>query len=414
MPFLVPALVLLALAFAGCGGANDDGPTAQELQRAEAGADAEPIPTRKGARGSETSTSAARGVVLARVGTFDRPLGVTAPPGDEERIFVTEQGGRIWVVKRGRRLKSPFLDLTGKTDAGGERGLLGLAFAPDYAKTGRFYVNYTDTNGDTRVVEYRRASADRADPGTARQVLFQDQPEPNHNGGHLAFGPDKLLYIGLGDGGGAGDRHGRRGNAQDLGSLLGKILRIDPREGPNGRRYRIPKDNPFVGRAGARGEIYAYGLRNPWRFSFDRETDDLSIGDVGQSEVEEVDFVRNGKGRGANFGWRPFEGTRRYTSGESAPGHVKPVLSHGHDAGWCSVTGGVVVRDRELPALYGRYVYGDFCKPVIYSAKLKAPRARDVRASRLRVTSLSSFGEDARGRVYAASLAGPVYRLKPR
>lgn len=363
---------------------------------------------------ASTSASARTGVALRRIGTFESPLYVTAPPQDTTRQFVVEQGGRIWVIKDGARLARPFLDLSRRTSAGGERGLLGLAFSPDYASDGRFYVNYTDQRGHTRIVEFRRATDDRADPASARQLILQAQPEANHNGGQLAFGPDQLLYIGLGDGGGAGDQHGRRGNAQDLGSLLGKILRIDPRRSESGRPYSIPADNPFVGRSGARGEVYAYGLRNPWRFSFDRRTGALTIGDVSQSEVEEVDFVARGRGRGANFGWRPFEGNSRYTAGEPAPGHVRPAITRTHAAGWCSVTGGVVVRDRRLAGLYGRYVFGDFCQSVVYSARLSAGKRPDVQRTRLRVPALSSFGEDARGRVYVTSLSGPVYRLEPR
>jgi hypothetical protein len=264
-------------------------------------------------------------------------------------VFVVEQGGRIWVVRGGRKLAQPFLDLSSKTNASGEQGLLSMAFAPDYATSGLFYVDYTDNNGDSRIVEYKRAGEDRADPGSARQVIFQRQPEPNHNGGLLLFGPDDLLYVGFGDGGGGGDQHGSRGNAQSLGTLLGKILRIDPRPS-GGRAYRIPSSNPFVGRSGARGEIYAYGLRNPWRFSFDRSTGDLTIGDVGQDQWEEIDFVSPARAKGANFGWRPFEGRSHYYPDESAPGAISPVLVRSHDDGWCSITGGVVVRDRELAA----------------------------------------------------------------
>jgi glucose/arabinose dehydrogenase len=338
---------------------------------------------------------------------------VTAAPGDERRVFVVEQGGRIRVVRGGRTLDEPFLDVSDRIVSGGEQGLLSMAFAPDYARSGRFYVYYTDRGGDTRVVEYERAGADRADPRSDRLVLAQEQPESNHNGGQLAFGPDDLLYVGLGDGGGQGDQHGRRGNAQDLGTLLGKILRIDPRQA--GRRpYRIPSSNPFVRRAGARGEIYAYGLRNPWRFSFDRRTGDLAIGDVGQGEQEEIDFVTRGRGRGANFGWRPFEGRARYAPGESAPGHVPPVLVGTHADGWCSVTGGIVARDRALGPYYGRYLFADFCKEQLFSAQLRTPRARSFRATPLRAGAVSSFGEDARGRVYVASLNGPVYRVTGR
>jgi glucose/arabinose dehydrogenase len=358
----------------------------------------------------------AAGVRLVRVGgDFASPLLVTAPRGDRRRIYVVEQGGTIRVVRDGRTLQRPFLDLRDRVQAGGEQGLLGLAFAPDFARSRRFYVHYSAAgSGDTRIVEYRARTPQRADPASARVVLRQAQPEGNHNGGEIVFGPDGLLYIGLGDGGGANDQHGARGNAQDLGTLLGKILRIDPRPS-GGRPYRIPPDNPFVGRAGARGEIYAYGLRNPWRFSFDRRTGALVIADVGQNAVEEVDLVARGQGAGANFGWRPWEGTRRNVD-EPAAGHVAPVLEHAHDDGWCSITGGYVVRDRALGRLYGRYVYGDYCKGQIRSARLSPDGARGdapVRGLR-RIPDLSSFGEDARGRVYVVSLAGAVYRLAPK
>jgi glucose/arabinose dehydrogenase len=359
------------------------------------------------------SATESRGVRLQRIGGFDSPVFVTSPPGDRRRLFVVEQAGRVRVMVDGRVRATPFLDIRSQVTAGGEQGLLSIAFAPDYQTSGRFYVYFTDRSQDQRVVEYTRASAERADAGSARLVLKMDDEESNHNGGLLLFGPDKHLYIGTGDGGGAGDQHGERGNAQNLGSLLGKLLRIDPAQA-GGKPYSVPSDNPFVGRGGARGEIYSYGLRNPWRYSFDRRTGDLAIGDVGQDKVEEIDFVRRGKGRGANFGWRAFEGRARYAVGESAPGHVPPVITRSHGDGWCSITGGVVVRDPSLPALRGRYVFGDFCKGRILSAKLSAGRARSVRKTPLKVDSLSSFGEDARGRVYAVSLGGSVFRLAAR
>jgi glucose/arabinose dehydrogenase len=355
------------------------------------------------------------GVRLVPIGSFSEPVYVTAPRGDRRRVFVVERGGRIRVVRGGRVLREPFLDLTAKTRGGGEQGLLSMAFAPDYASSGRFYVDYTDLEGDTRVEEYTRdpADPDRAAPASARLVLGQAQPEPNHNGGLLLFGPDDLLYVGLGDGGGGGDRHGPRGNAQNLGTWLGKILRIDPRAA-GGRPYTVPASNPFTRRAGARPEIYALGLRNPWRFSFDRATGDLSVADVGQEEVEEVSFRRRGRGRGANFGWRVFEGSRRYTEGERAPGAIGPVIERLHEDGNCSITGGVVVRDPGLPALRGRYVFGDFCDGRILSARLGERRATGLRSTGLEVEGLTSFGEDAGGRVYATSIAGRVYRLAPR
>jgi glucose/arabinose dehydrogenase len=399
---IVPAAGALAALVLGCGGSGGG-----------SAARATPTATQAPAEPAATATPAAqrRGVRLVRIGTFEDPVFVTAPRGDRRAQFVVEQAGRIMVVRNGRKRSTPFLDITSQVTSGGEQGLLSMAFAPDYATSGRFYVYFTANDGDQRVVEFRRASADRADAGSARLVLEMADSESNHNGGLLLFGPGGHLYIGTGDGGGGGDPHGRRGNAQNLGSLLGKILRIDPRPS-GGRPYSVPASNPFVGRSGARGEIYAYGLRNPWRFSFDRRNGDLSIGDVGQGDVEEIDFVRSGRGK--NFGWRPFEGRRRYTPGESAPGHVRPVIQRFHDDGNCSITGGVVVRDRAVPALFGRYVFGDLCLGRIESAKLRPGRATQQRRTRLRVPMLSSFGEDARGRVYAVSLDGPVYRIAAR
>lgn len=366
-------------------------------------------PTRSG----DATVARSPGVKLTKIGSFSSPTYVAQAPGDPRRLFVVEQGGRIRVVRDGRVLRAPFLDLSAKVVSGGEQGLLGLAFAPDYASSGRFYVDYTDVNGDTRVVEYRRGSSpDRADPRSARQLLFQDQPEPNHNGGQLAFGPDGLLYVGLGDGGSEGDPHGRVGNGQSLGTQLGKILRIDPRPS-GGRPYSIPPDNPFAGRRGAKPAIYAWGLRNPWRFSFDRRTGDIAIGDVGQDHVEEIDFRTKGTARGVNFGWRAWEGTRREDPSLTVRGDVKPVLEYSHAHG-CSVTGGYVIRDPRLPALDGRYVYGDFCAGNLLTAKLRQGGSSGNRRLGLHVAGLSSFGEDARGRVYVVSLAGPVYRLDPR
>jgi Glucose / Sorbosone dehydrogenase len=365
------------------------------------------------ARRRGSAAGASRGVRLAKIGDFASPLYVTAPPGDNRRIFVVEQAGRIVVVRGGKRLARSFLDIRSKVTAGGEQGLLSMAFAPDYAQTGRFYVYYTERSGKEAIWEYRRATEDRADAGSARLVLRMADPEPNHNGGLMVFGADGLMYVGTGDGGGGDDQHGARGNAQSLGSLLGKILRIDPRPSAD-RPYTVPTSNPFVGRSGARSEVYAYGLRNPWRFSFDRATGDLSIADVGQDAVEEVDFVRQGRGRGTNFGWRPWEGRSRNFD-EPARGAIFPVITHTHRAGFCSITGGYVVRDRSVPALYGRYVYGDFCEGRIRAATLRAGHRTTGRPLPLpRVGALSSFGEDASGRVYATSLNGPVYRLAAR
>jgi glucose/arabinose dehydrogenase len=360
---------------------------------------------------SDGANTAARGVRLKRIGSFESPLYVTAPPGDRRRVFVVEQGGRIYVLVGGKRVKRPFLDVSADITAGGEQGLLSVAFAPDYSRTGLFYVNFTDRSGDTRVQEFRRSGSNpnRAYRGSRRNVLFVDQPYPNHNGGLNLFGPDRLLYIGLGDGGSGGDPQNR---AQNVDTLLGKILRIDPRRSGS-KPYRSPTSNPFVGRNG-RDEIYAYGLRNPWRFSFDRKTGDLYIGDVGQNRFEEIDYAKRGTARGNNYGWSCFEGKSRYDPSRKCANPVSPVLTYPLTNGNCAVSGGVVVRDPALPQLAGRYVYGDTCRGQIRSFRIGGGRATNDRALGPHVSNLSSFGQDARGRVYLASLDGPVYRLVSR
>lgn len=404
---LVAVAVLLAVALVACGGGSD-GATA-ETTGAASGAAAATTPT------TATGAVARRGVKLVQVGSFDQPLYVTAPPADKRRIFVVSQNGTIWVVRGGRKLPAPFLDIRSQVQDSGEQGLLGLAFAPGYAQSGLFYIYYTGKDQKQHLVEYRRRSDDTADPASARPLIVFDDPEPNHNGGQLTFGPDHLLYVGTGDGGGGNDQHGARGNAQNLGSPLGKILRIDPARSGS-KAYAIPAGNPFVRTSGARPEIYAYGLRNPWRFSFDRANGDLTIGDVGQDQVEEIDFARRGTARGGNYGWRPWEGRRRNFPGESAPGARFPVLTKLHSDGWCSITGGYVVRDRAVPGLYGRYVYSDYCKGELRSARLASGRATgDAKIPGLRtISGADSFGEDALGRVYVVSGSGPVYRFAAR
>jgi hypothetical protein len=350
------------------------------------------------------------GVVgLERVERFASPVYVTAPQGSIRRLFVVEQSGRIRVVQDGRKIALPFLDISGSVLSGGERGLLSMAFAPNYATSRLFYVYYTDRQGDLRVEEFRRSARNpnRATHAGRRVVLdIPHRQFGNHNGGQLQFGPDRLLYVGTGDGGASYDPPD---NAQNLGSPLGKILRIDPR--PAGSlRYRVPPDNPFVRRAGARPEVYAYGLRNPFRFSFDRATGALTVADVGQNAVEEVNFTARGR-KGMNFGWDSYEG-RTLVGGEPAlAGHVRPVLERFHSSGDCSITGGYVVRNPSLAPLLGRYVHGDFCTGELRSAVLASPDARDRRSLGQDVAQLSSFGEDARGCIYAASLGGAVFRL---
>jgi glucose/arabinose dehydrogenase len=383
---LVPLLAVVAVVSA-CGGSDG---------------------TAKTTEGTPAQGGAARALHLTKVGDFHSPVFVTSPPGDARRLMVVEQGGAIQVVRGGKRLARPFLDITPRVVSGGEQGLLSMAFARDYARSHRFWVYFTNRSGDEEIDAFRAPSRDRADAGSAKRILVQSDSESNHNGGQLQLGPDGYLYAGLGDGGGANDQHGARGNGQNLGTLLGKIIRIAPKAGGG---YRIPNGNPFVGRAGARGAIYSYGLRNPWRFSFDRRTGDMVIADVGQNAVEEIDFRRRGTARGANFGWRPWEGRRRNFD-EPAPRAVFPQLTKTHSDGWCSITGGYVVRDRALGSLYGRYVYGDYCKGQLRSVKLSQSRASGDRSLGLRkVSSISSFGEDTRGRVYVTSLDGPVYRF---
>jgi glucose/arabinose dehydrogenase len=362
--------------------------------------------------GAGEPEASARPVRLLRLGSFDEPTYLTAPRGDSRR-FVVERGGRIVIVKGGRTLRQPFLDISDLVTTGGESGLLSMAFAPDYGSSGLFYVYYTDQQGFPTIAQYRRSQGnpDQADPGSRRTVMRVEHHRFNHKGGQLQFGPDGSLYAAFGDGGGGGDPDE---NAQNLGRILGKMVRIAPREGGG---YTVPDDNPFANRSGARGEIYAYGLRNPYRFSFDRRTGDLTIGDVGQDAVEEIDYTPGRSGRpprgGYNFGWDVFEGRDRYEGG-TARGHVPPVIAHSQDGGFCSIIGGYVIRDRALGRGWnGRYVYGDFCNSRLRLARLRRGSA-PTRGTALRVPGLVSFGEDGRGRIYAVSLNGPVYRIGRR
>jgi hypothetical protein len=342
-------------------------------------------------------------VRLTQVGSFDSAMYVTSPPGDSRRLFVVEQGGAIRVVRDGVKLDTPFLDIDPLVMSGGEQGLLSMAFAPDYATSRKFYVYYTGNDGNNHVAEYLRSATDldRADPASQRPVIdFAHPTFSNHNGGQLQFGPDGNLYIGTGDGGSGNDPPN---NAQNRNSLLGKLLRIDPSV-PVG--YAIPPGNPFVGDAGARPEVWAYGLRNPWRFSFDRQTGDLTIGDVGQHAREEVDFSPGSSGRGENYGWRCWEGTQKNTNitPQCDPDDdVFPVLEQPTTGTFCAIVGGYVVRDPALTGLTGRYIYGDNCEEALRSAVLATPTASDDRPTGHSVSGLTSFGEDACGRLYAVA-----------
>jgi glucose/arabinose dehydrogenase len=347
-----------------------------------------PTPTGGTATGGGPETLRIR--LKAVVTGLDAPVAMASTPSQPSRLYVVEQAGVIRIIENGRLLPEPFLDVHTEVQSGGEQGLLSMAFHPDYASNGLFYVNYTDLNGDTRVVEYQ--SQPGADPVRRRELLFVEQPYANHNGGQLAFGPDGRLYVGMGDGGSGGDPENR---AQDLTQQLGKLLSTDVDDGTGWR-------------------IEGYGLRNPWRFSFDRETGDLWIGDVGQGEWEEIDYTPRDSPGIENYGWDVYEGRHTYEAKAPNPvGHlVMPVFEYSHDLG-CSVTGGFVYRGQDIPAARGRYFFGDFCSSRMWSFVLHDGKACDVRRDSLPVGSLSSFGEDAAGELYILTLDGDVLKLVP-
>ncbi len=348
---------------------------------------------------------------------FTRPLYLTHAGDGSGRLFVVEQGGAIWVLQDGQRLEAPFLDVSDRIspEALGtgytERGLLGLAFHPDYAENGVFFIDYTDRNGSSVIARYTVSAEDpdRADPASEQQLLVVEQPYANHNGGHLAFGPDGYLYVAMGDGGSGGDP---QNNAQNLGTLLGAILRLDV-SAEDG--YAIPDDNPFASTDNARPEIWAWGLRNPWRFSFDRETGDLYIADVGQNEWEEVNFQPADSPGGENYGWRPYEGSQIYSGEQPASEPVMPIAEYSHSGtGGCSITGGYVYRGEAIPALAGTYFYGDWCSGTIWSARQADSGAWDVQAALESGLSISSFGEDEAGELYVIDYdSGEISRFIP-
>ena len=354
----------------------------------------------------------AGGLGLADIGTFSFPVLVTSPAGDDTRIFVVEKGGTIRIVKQGTPLAAPFLDLRGKVSTGSEQGLLGLAFHPGYATNGLFVVDYTDQAGNTKVSVYRTSTdPDRADPATEQIVLSVDQPFSNHNGGMVAFGPDGQLYVGMGDGGSGGDP---QGNGQKRSTLLGKMIRLGISASG---QVSVPSDNPFVGQSGTRPEIWSLGLRNPWRFSFDRVTGDLYVGDVGQNAIEEIDAVTPAAGKGANFGWNTMEGKSCYGAGScSQQGLVLPVLDYPHSDGACSVTGGYVYRGAAITGLAGTYFYADYCRGWVRSFRLVNGAVTDEREwSDLAPNGqITSFGQDASGELYLMTAAGRVAKIVPK
>ncbi len=338
------------------------------------------------------------------------PLGLTAPPGDS-RLFVVLKGGTIRVIENGTLLPEPFLDLTGQVSGRAEQGLLGLAFPPDYAASGRFVVHYTDLAGDTRVSTFQVSDdPNRADTESELLVLGAQQPGPAHNGGQIAFGPDGMLYIALGDGGSRGGDDG--GRAQSLADVLGAILRVQLGSGAG---YTVPADNPFVGQDGARPEIWSYGLRNPWRFSFDRETGDLYIADVGETRQEEVNRApaADGAGRGLNFGWSLMEGDACLVDGCDQSGLTLPMLTYDHGQG-CSITGGYVYRGAAVPALQGQYLFADFCEGWVRGIAADDTGTPVDWPTLAPGDNITSFGEDSAGELYVLTAAGGVFKIVAR
>ena len=340
-----------------------------------------------GGGGDERDPGATPGYRFAQVVSgLASPVHVTAPPSEPNRLYVVEQRGRIRVVENGRLLPAPFLDISSQVTCCGEQGLLSVAFHPRYGQNRKYYVNFTDRNGDTRVVEYRGKRR-------LRQLLFVDQPYSNHNGGQNLFGPDGRLYVGMGDGGSGGDPENR---AQNLGTRLGKLLALN------------------VDRRGARPQIVGYGLRNPWRFSFDRRTGDLYIGDVGQNAWEEVSFTRRRSPGLENYGWDVYEGRARYENKARNPRGrlVMPVAVYSLSGAECAVAGGFVYRGAAVPAAQGRYFYGDSCSGAIWSLRVVNGRARGVRRENVNLQGVSSWGEDARGELYVVTLGGRLLQLR--
>jgi glucose/arabinose dehydrogenase len=396
-----PHLALVAsfaLVVVACSGDDDDEQSARQTST---------VASTSTTAAATTSTSTAPDLAAARVtltqvaGGLESPVGLTTR-ADDDRLYVIEQGGRVRIIENGEPVDEPVLEVA--VSNGNEQGLLGLAFSPDGS---RLYVDYTDPNGDTHVDEYTM-NGDVADSQSRRELLFVEDPYPNHNGGHVTFGPDGMLYITLGDGGAAGDPEQR---AQNLGVLFGKIMRIDPT--PSGDApYSIPADNPFVGQSGARPEIWMYGLRNPWRFSFDRETDDVWIGDVGQNLWEEIDFAAVGTAAGSDWGWDLREGTHEFEGPPPASAR-EPIFELSHNDGNCSVTGGYVYRGDAIPALRGAYVFADYCRGELIALVQQDGALADQALLGPRSGEVTSFGEDASGELYVLTRSGAIYRIDP-
>jgi glucose/arabinose dehydrogenase len=384
--FLLPigvAAIFAAATLAGCVGGTDGD---------EAGSGLRPLALPK-----LSFTEVAGGLM--------NPVFVTHAGDGSGRLFIAEQRGMVWVWEDGKRLEEPFLNATHLTVAQGEQGFFSIAFDPKFGENGRVYASYTDLEGNSIVARYEIDPADpnRLDPESAVQVLRVVQPYEDHNGGLIVFGPDGYLWMSLGDGGSIGDPHN---NAQNLDRLLGKILRIDV-SGED--EYEIPPDNPFAKGGRGRGEVWSYGLRNPWRFSFDRETGDLYIGDVGQHAIEEINFEPAPLKGGVNYGWSAWEGRDRYQASRTALKPEYPVAQYTHDEG-CSVTGGSVYRGKEISGLEGIYLFGDFCTGALWGLKREGG---DWALGRFNKTPfmISSFGEDEAGELYLVDYGGTVQRI---
>ncbi len=395
-------VVLLALAAAACDGGDDEPATTRPAETNRT--------TTSSAPASATGNLEAVVVALTPVADVESPTAMAVRDGDPA-LYVAEQEGLVRAVRDGVLVPDPALDLTDRVQFGGEQGLLGLAFSPDGS---RLYVHYSDrTNGgDNQVDEYQMGDG-VADVSSRRPILTVETLQPNHNGGQLAFGPDDHLYIGLGDGGAAADRgdgHAPGGNGQSLDTLLGKILRIDPTASA-GQPYTIPADNPFAA-GGGRPEIWAYGLRNPWRFSFDRATDDLWIGDVGQNAWEEIDYMPAGQGGGANYGWARLEGTHAF-DGEAPADAVAPIFEYPIPDQGCSVTGGFVYRGDAIPDLRGAYVFADYCEGELRALTQDGGVVTAERLLGVRAENIASFGEDGDGELFVLSQGDGLLRVDP-
>jgi glucose/arabinose dehydrogenase len=356
--------------------------------------------------------NAAAALQLQKVGTFAEPTYIAGAPAFKRLLYVVEQDGKVVVLRSGHRLSKPFLDISGRVSCCGEQGLFSIAFDPRFGTNHLLYAYYTNLQGNIEIDEFHAPTGTRAAQSSRRKVIVIPHPGwTNHNGGQLQFGPDGYLYIGTGDGGGAGDSDD---NARHLNVLLGKLLRIDPHRRA-GHPYTVPASNPFVGKPG-RDEIYAYGLRNPWRFSFNDQANALAIGDVGQDTEEELDYTKVQRANGANFGWPKWEGDlllnpNRPDPNPNPPFPVFPILTYAHSSG-CAIIGGYVVHDPSLPGLRGRYVYADLCSGVIRSVVPRLGSASNDRSTGLQLGAPHSFGEGPTGRIFVASQAGPVYRIR--